>query len=58
MGGTSDQIKGRIKEAIGDLIDNRHLKDQGKIDQSGGKVKSAVEHAIDHATEALKDAKR
>ncbi len=58
MSGTSDQIKGRVKEAVGDLTDNQKLKNQGKIDQSTGKVKKAVENVIDKANKAIKDAKR
>jgi uncharacterized protein YjbJ (UPF0337 family) len=58
MSGTSDQIKGRVKEAVGDLTDNQKLKNQGKIDQATGKVKNAVENVIDKANKAIKDTKR
>jgi uncharacterized protein YjbJ (UPF0337 family) len=57
MSGTSDQIKGRIKEAVGDLTDNRHLKNRGKLDQSTGKIKNAVESVIDKCKSAVKDTK-
>ena len=49
MSGTTDKIKGRVKEAIGVLTDNQRLKDEGRIDQAAGKVKKAVERVIDKA---------
>jgi uncharacterized protein YjbJ (UPF0337 family) len=39
MGGQLDQIKGRIKEAVGALADDDSLKREGKLDQVVGKVK-------------------
>ncbi len=45
--GTSDQIKGRVKEAVGVLTDDKKLKNEGKLDQATGKVKKVVEKAID-----------
>jgi uncharacterized protein YjbJ (UPF0337 family) len=47
--GTSDKIKGRVKEAVGVLTDDKHLKNEGKVDQATGKVKQAVERVIDKA---------
>jgi uncharacterized protein YjbJ (UPF0337 family) len=47
--GTSDKIKGRVEEAVGVLIDDQHLKNEGKVDQATGKVKKAVEQVIDKA---------
>ena len=46
MGGKSDMVKGRIKEAVGALIDNNKLRDQGKADQAVGKVKQATQTAV------------
>ena len=37
-----DQIKGRIKEAAGDLTDNDRLKREGKTDRVAGGVKDAI----------------
>ena len=39
MSGTSDKIKGRVKEAVGVLTDDQRLKDEGRLDQTTGKVK-------------------
>lgn len=51
MSGTTDEIKGRVEEAVGAVTDNQHLKDEGRIDQATGKVKKAVERVIDKAKE-------
>ena len=37
--GTSDKIKVRVKEAVGVLTDDQHLKNEGGVDQAMGKVK-------------------
>ena len=49
MSGTTDKIKGRVKEAVGVVTDNRRLKKEGRIDQAVGKVKKTVERLIDKA---------
>jgi uncharacterized protein YjbJ (UPF0337 family) len=49
MSGTSDKIKGRVKEAVGVLADDRRLKNEGKLDQATGKIKDVVERVIDKA---------
>lgn len=52
MSGTGDQIKGRIKEAIGAITDDDKLRQEGKIDQAAGKVKENVEKVVDRIKEA------
>lgn len=54
MSGTSDKIKGRVKEAVGALTDDQRLKDSGKLDQATGKMKKAVERVIDKAKDTAK----
>ena len=49
MSGTTDKIKGRVKEAVGVVTGNQRLKDEGRIDQATGKVKKTVEPVIDKA---------
>jgi uncharacterized protein YjbJ (UPF0337 family) len=49
MSGTSDKIKGRVKEAVGVLTDDRRLRNEGKLDQATGKIKEVVERGIDKA---------
>lgn len=43
----ADDLKGRVKEAAGDLTDNDELKREGKVDQSKGEVKEAVDKVAD-----------
>ena len=54
MSGTSDKIKGRVKEAVGALTDDRRLKREGKLDQTTGKIKKTVERVVDKAKNAVK----
>ncbi|MFZ0888086.1 MAG: CsbD family protein [Candidatus Binataceae bacterium] len=54
MSGTSDKIKGRVKEAVGALTDDQCLKDEGRLDQTSGKIKKAVERVIDKAKKTVK----
>jgi uncharacterized protein YjbJ (UPF0337 family) len=49
MSGTADQVKGRVKEAVGAVTDNQRLKNEGRKDQAVGKIKKAVERVIDKA---------
>ncbi len=39
----ADELKGRVKEAAGDLTDDDDLKREGKVDQGKGKVKEVVD---------------
>ena len=45
----TDQMKGRVKEAAGDLTDNDRLKNEGKADKTEGKVKEGVDKLRDKA---------
>jgi uncharacterized protein YjbJ (UPF0337 family) len=47
MSGTTDKIKGRAKEAVGVVTNNRRLKDEGRLDQATGKVKKVVDRILD-----------
>ena len=47
MGGKTDVVKGRIKEAAGVLTGNDKLREQGKTDQAVGKAKQTVQKAAD-----------
>jgi uncharacterized protein YjbJ (UPF0337 family) len=51
--GTTDDAKGRIKEAAGDLTGDDDLKREGKVDQAAGKVKDAADKVADKAKEAV-----
>ena len=50
MSGEADQAKGRMKEAVGALTDDKDLKREGKVDQGAGKVKEAVDKVKDKLT--------
>lgn len=39
----ADQIKGRVKQAAGDLADDEELRNEGKVDEAAGKVKDAID---------------
>ncbi len=54
MSGTSDKIKGCVKEAVGALTDDQRLKDEGRLDQITRKIKQGVERVIDKAKNAVK----
>jgi uncharacterized protein YjbJ (UPF0337 family) len=47
MSGTTDKIKGRVKEAVGALTNDKRLKNEGKVDQASGAIKDSVEKVID-----------
>lgn len=45
--GSSDEVKGRLKEAAGDLTDDEGLKREGKVDRAEGSVKDAADKVSD-----------
>ena len=51
--GSSDEAKGRVKEAGGALTGNDSLKREGKVDKASGKVKDAVGGAADKAKDVV-----
>ena len=51
--GTTDDAKGRIKEAAGDLTGDKDLQREGKVDQAAGTVKDKVGDAADAAKDAV-----
>jgi uncharacterized protein YjbJ (UPF0337 family) len=58
MEGKFDEMKGRAKEAAGDLTDNKDLQREGKTDQTAGKVKQKVEDAKDWVEDKIDDLKK
>ena len=53
MSGTGDEMKGRAKEAAGDLTDDDSLKAKGKADKASGKAKGVVDDIKDKADDAI-----
>ena len=49
----TDDIKGRVKEAAGDLTNDDDLKREGKVDQASDTVKEKVGGAVDSVKDAL-----
>lgn len=47
MGENFDELKGRTKEAAGDLTDDKDLKREGKIDQAESTAKEKVDKVGD-----------
>jgi uncharacterized protein YjbJ (UPF0337 family) len=45
-----DKAKGRVKEAAGALTGDRHLKNEGRVDQAKGSAKNAVDKVGDSLT--------
>ena len=50
---TPDEMKGRLKEAAGNLTDNEDLEREGKVDQGKGKVKEGVDKVGDKIKDAV-----
>ena len=53
MAGKVEQAKGRGKEAAGALSGNQRLKQEGKMDQAAGKIKSAATKTVDTVKQAV-----
>jgi uncharacterized protein YjbJ (UPF0337 family) len=51
--GTTDDAKGRLKEAAGDLSGDDDLKREGKVDRATGTVKDKVGDASDKVKDAV-----
>jgi uncharacterized protein YjbJ (UPF0337 family) len=55
MGEKTDEAKGRVKEAVGDLTDNERLEREGKMDRAGATVKRKTGEAVDKTKEVVED---
>jgi uncharacterized protein YjbJ (UPF0337 family) len=58
MSGTTDDLKGRVKEATGDLTGDKDLEREGKVDQAVGSVKDKAEGAkewVENTVDKAKD---
>ena len=51
--GTTDKVKGHLKEAGGDLTGDQSLKNEGKVDRAAGGVKDTVGDAADKAKDVV-----
>ncbi len=57
MTGTTDEISGRTKEAVGVLTDDKELRREGKTDQAAATTKSKLDSANDWAKHKIDDIK-
>jgi uncharacterized protein YjbJ (UPF0337 family) len=53
VSGAKDEMKGRAKEAVGDLTDDDKLQREGKTDRAVGKVKEKIDEAADKIKDKL-----
>jgi uncharacterized protein YjbJ (UPF0337 family) len=53
--GKAEALKGKIKQATGDLTDNPDLHDEGVADEVAGKTQDAVGRVKRRVGEAIKD---
>jgi uncharacterized protein YjbJ (UPF0337 family) len=58
MSGETDQAKGRIKQAAGDLTDNDDLQREGEADETAGKVKEKIGDAKDELDDVVDSVKK
>lgn len=55
LNGKTDQIKGKVKQATGDLTDDEQLHDEGVADEASGKVQEGFGRGRRKLGEALED---
>jgi uncharacterized protein YjbJ (UPF0337 family) len=58
MSGQTDQAKGRVKQAAGDLTGNDDLEREGKIDEAAGKTKEFVGDAKESVEDAVDNVRK
>ena len=51
----AEDLKGKVKEGVGDLTNNESLEAEGKLDQAHAEVKNEVEDVKDAAAEKFND---
>ena len=51
--GKFDQMKGRAKEAAGDLTNDDDLRREGKVDRASGTLKEKLDRMTDKVKDAL-----
>ena len=53
MGGSTDKVKGRAKQAVGALSGDEKLQRDGRRDERAGGIKQRVDEAIDVVRDKL-----
>ncbi len=49
----SDQVKGKFKQAAGDITGDDELKNEGKVDETAGDIKSKIGGLVDKVKDRL-----
>jgi uncharacterized protein YjbJ (UPF0337 family) len=52
-GHKTEDLKGRVKEAVGNITGNKGLQREGKIDQASAATKSTIDKATDKIKHVL-----
>ena len=58
MSGEMDKLKGRAKQAAGDLTDDHDLECEGERDEAAGKLKDKADDAKDAVNDAIDSVNR
>jgi uncharacterized protein YjbJ (UPF0337 family) len=53
--GKADQVKGRVKEEVGDLMDDDRLEDEGRTERAAGEVEEGFGKGRRKIGNAIKD---
>jgi uncharacterized protein YjbJ (UPF0337 family) len=53
MSENAQEMKGRAKQAAGDLTDDKELKREGQVDQAGASGKDKIDKAADKAKDGM-----
>jgi uncharacterized protein YjbJ (UPF0337 family) len=53
--GKGDQLKGKVKQGVGDLTDDERLHDEGVADEASGDVQETAGRARRKVGEAIED---
>jgi uncharacterized protein YjbJ (UPF0337 family) len=55
LDGKVEQVKGRVKQGVGDLTDNERLHDEGVADEAAGEVQEGLGRGRRKVGEAIED---
>jgi uncharacterized protein YjbJ (UPF0337 family) len=53
--GKAEAVKGKVKQAVGDLTDDEQLQDQGVVEEAAGDTQAAFGRARRKVGEAIED---
>ena len=53
MSENAQEMKGRAKQAAGDLTDDKELKREGRVDRAGARAKDTIDEAADKAKRGM-----